>query len=401
MQKGLLYSTVLSQEQRAIRLFLLLFYGIGFSFDAFYYYIYPYYMSQSREGGPPPGSFGCWMYVLQIALLPAALYVYRKRQVVAVKYLYLFTFLATTLAHDLYVFSSLNQVHFTARVVEVLFMLCCPIFLSKRFFWIVVGGIAFKYAVLFSTTWNPSFVMPTAQYLILGVMSYIMLHQYIRYVSAVRDSFDRQMEGIVKGIIATLELKDPYTRGHSERVAYFSLELAKRLNRLSEKEMKSYYYACLLHDVGKVSVPDHILTKPASLTEKEFEIIQTHPVVGLNVIKHIDGLQNSLSVVLHHHERWDGKGYPHKLNGEQIPLLARITAVADAFDAMTTKRSYREALTVEEAYERIVNGAGTQFDPAVVELFREVFPHFAQYVKAEHAKMSYQKPLRLEVGGKY
>jgi HD-GYP domain-containing protein (c-di-GMP phosphodiesterase class II) len=194
------------------------------------------------------------------------------------------------------------------------------------------------------------------------------------------------MEGIVKGIVATLELKDPYTRGHSERVAHFSLEIAKRLNRFSEEEIKSYYYACLLHDVGKVSIPDHILTKPSSLTDNEFEIIKTHPVVGVNAIKHIEGLQDSVSVILHHHERWDGRGYPDKLAGEEIPLMARITAVADAFDAMTTKRSYRDALSLEEAYDRIVQGKGTQFDPLIVEVFQEAFPSLAQYVQAEHGK---------------
>jgi HD-GYP domain-containing protein (c-di-GMP phosphodiesterase class II) len=391
MHKGLLHSTetTIGQEQQALKLFLLIFFGIGFAFDTLYFYIYPNFWSPSAADGESVSGTEYALFVLQFLLLPVAIYGYRKPQLFGVKYGFVFVYVMITLAYNLMVYTRTGQVYGAIHASEALLILFCPIFLSRRYYWVVVGSITTLYAVMFALTGYPSFMKTLALYLILSMMAYMLLVQHIKYVEAVKGSFTLQMEGVVKGVIATLELKDPYTRGHSERVAYFSLELAKRLNQFSEEEMKSYYYACLLHDVGKVSVPDHILTKPASLTDKEYEVIKSHPVVGLNVIKHIDGLQDSLSVVLHHHERWDGKGYPHKLSGEEIPILARLTAVADAFDAMTTKRSYREALSVEEAYERIVYGKGTQFDPSVVELFSEVFPKFVQYVKSEHAKMSY------------
>lgn len=384
MHKGLLYSTVLSQEQRAIKLFLVLFYVIGFSFDAFYFYIYPKYMSHSGEIGLPSGGIGYGIYLMQLALLPIAVYLIRKQRPTVIKYVYIYAYLAVTVINDLIVYIGTDKAYDSSNVAEVLFVLFSPIFLNKKYFWIVIGGLTCKYVLLFAAIRQPTLILPLALYPILSSMSYIMLNRFIGYVDAIRDSFNWQMEGIVKGIVATLELKDPYTRGHSERVAHFSMELARRLNRFSEEEIKSYYYACLLHDVGKVSIPDHILTKPSSLTDNEFEIIKTHPVVGVNAIKHIEGLQDSVSVILHHHERWDGQGYPDKLAGEEIPLMARITAVADAFDAMTTKRSYRDALSLEEAYDRIVQGKGTQFDPLIVEVFQEAFPSLAQYVQSEH-----------------
>lgn len=386
MHKGLLDTTVKNQEQRAIRLFLLLFYGIGFSFDAFYFYFFPKYVSHSREIGLPTGGIGYGIYIFQIALLPVAVYFSRKQRPDLIKYAYLYTYLVIAVFNDLFTYIGTDKIYESSNVAEVLFVLFSPIFLNKKYFWTVIGGITAKYVVLLLALRQPGLILPLALYPILSAMSYIILNRFIGYVNAIRDSYNGQMEGIVKGIVATLELKDPYTRGHSERVADFSLMLAKRLNRFTEEEMKSYYYACLLHDVGKVSIPDHILTKPSSLTEKEYQIIQTHPVVGVNAIRHIDGLQNHVSVVLHHHERWDGKGYPDGLKGEQIPLLARITAIADAFDAMTTKRSYREAMTVEEAYERILQGQGTQFDPMIVQVFQDVFPQFEQYVRTEQIK---------------
>lgn len=383
MQKGLLYSTVLNQEQRAIKLFLVLFYAIGFSFDTFYFYIYPKYMSSAREIGLPAGGIGYGIYAVQLALLPVAVYLLRKQRPAVIKYVYFYTYLAVSLINDLIVYIGSDRMYESSNVAEVMFVLFSPIFLNKKYFWIVIGGLMFKCLLLFAAIRQPALILPLALYPILSSMAYIMLNRFIGYVNAIRDSYNWQMEGIVKGIVATLELKDPYTRGHSERVADFSLELAKRLNRFTEEELKAYYYACLLHDVGKVSIPDQILTKPSSLTEQEFEIIKTHPVVGVNAIRHIDGLQDTVSVVLHHHERWDGRGYPDKLAGEDIPLLARITAVADAFDAMTTRRSYREALSSDEAYERIVQGKGSQFDPAVVELFQEAYPDLVRYIQSE------------------
>ena len=129
-----------------------------------------------------------------------------------------------------------------------------------------------------------------------------------------------------------------------------------------------------MHDIGKVNIPDTILTKSGKLTDEEYEIVKTHPVVGAKAIEDVEGIADNIAVVYHHHERWDGKGYPDGLVGEETPLVARITAIADAFDAMTSTRSYRPALPFEEAYKRILDGKGSQFDPELVEVFKQVYP---------------------------
>lgn len=227
-------------------------------------------------------------------------------------------------------------------------------------------------------------------------MSFFLLVRFLGYVRAISNSYDNQLEGIVKGVIATLELKDPYTRGHSERVAMYALILAQQIGELSKEEQKSFYHACLLHDIGKVHIPDSILMKPGKLSFEEFEIIKSHPEVGAEAVKDVDGIKASLCVIRSHHERWDGKGYPDQLKGEQIPLLARVTAIADAFDAMTSSRSYRAALPVDEAYNRIIIGAGSQFDPVLVEEFKKVYPTWINF----HEEYPWTKKIELpkEVG---
>lgn len=216
--------------------------------------------------------------------------------------------------------------------------------------------------------------IPSILVFILGIISFIILHRFLSYVEAVKTGYNQQLDGIVKGIITTLELKDPYTRGHSERVAEYAQILAKESNQFNDDELKSFYYACLLHDIGKVNIPDTILTKPGKLTKEEFELIKTHPIVGAKAVEDVEGIADFMDVILHHHERWDGKGYPIGLKGDTISLAARITAIADAFVAMTSSRSYRSALPLQVAYNRVLEGKGTQFDPQLVELFIKVYP---------------------------
>lgn len=385
MKKGLLYSTILDQEQRAIKLFLILFYSIGFTYDGFYFYLYPKYIKHT-DIGLAEGGLSYGLYIIQLALLPIAFYLIRHNKPEKIKYIYLYVYLVIFTLNDLMVFAGNDIDYEPSNIGEALFVLFSPIFLNKRYFWIVFTAVIAKGLLLFAAIQQPKAIMPMVLYPILAALSLLMLTRFISYVNAIRNSLNMQMEGIVKGIVATLELKDPYTRGHSERVAHYSLLLAKRLGLFTEDDLKSFYYACLLHDVGKVNIPDHILTKPGPLTKEEFEIIKTHPTVGVNAIKDIEGVKDSVEVVLHHHERWDGRGYPHQLAGEQIPLKARITALADAFDAMTTQRSYREALTLEEAYERILQGKGSQFDPKIVDIFQEMFPLLANYVRSEPSR---------------
>jgi putative nucleotidyltransferase with HDIG domain len=170
------------------------------------------------------------------------------------------------------------------------------------------------------------------------------------------------------GMAAALEARDAYTQGHSERVATFSVVLARELG-MREEQVAAIRDAALLHDVGKIGIREDILNKPGRLTPQEFAHIQTHPEVGASILGKMEAVRHLVPAVLHHHERFDGKGYPHGLAGSSIPLEARIMSVADCFDAMTSKRPYRDGLPFEEAVETIRQCSGTQLDPTVVGAF--------------------------------
>lgn len=380
MQRGLLHNTVLIQEQRAVRLFLILYYLLQVIFDYCYYYVFPKLVNEAVAFNS--GGLGYGLYAIELALLPVAIYLIRRNNPFPIKYIYLVVFLLATMINDLMTYwGQDDKIYASGNIGDVFLMIFTPIFLNRRYFFVVLSGIVLKYAITGIVLTEGRVVVPILLAIVIGSMAYILLIRFVNYVGAVRDSYGLQMEDIVKGIVATLELKDPYTRGHSERVAHFSLLLAHRMGIFNEEELKTFYYACLLHDVGKVSIPDYILTKPSTLTEAEYEIIKNHPVIGANAMKGIEGLQDSVEVIMHHHEHWNGNGYPDQLMGDDIPILARITAVADAFDAMTTMRSYREALPVDEAYRRILEGKGEQFDPQVVEAFQEIFPLWVDYIQ--------------------
>ena len=177
-------------------------------------------------------------------------------------------------------------------------------------------------------------------------------------------SFDQKE----RALLAALESKDRYLNGHSARVCNMAVKLGE-LSGLDRGQLRALSHAALLHDVGKIGIHEDILNKHGPLTEEEFEIIQQHPQMSADILAPVPFLQPSLKGVLHHHERWDGNGYPHGLAGEQIPLMARIIAVVDAFDAMTGDRSYRGALTADQALRRIRTGSGHQFDPRIASLF--------------------------------
>ncbi|WP_457571956.1 HD domain-containing phosphohydrolase [Desulfovulcanus sp.] len=174
------------------------------------------------------------------------------------------------------------------------------------------------------------------------------------------------LKSLIKSFVASLEAKDVYTRGHSEGVAYYTQHIGKALG-VSKSALKVLHQVALVHDIGKVGIPDHVLLKPAKLTKKEFEIIKLHPVIGEELIARIKDLSGLAPMVRHHHERWDGRGYPDRLRGEDIPFFSRIIAVADAFDAMINKRVYREGKKKEAALKELAQNAGTQFDPHMIE----------------------------------
>lgn len=178
-------------------------------------------------------------------------------------------------------------------------------------------------------------------------------------------------EGIAKAFLKALEFHESYTAKHSETVRDYALKIAGKL-KLSEKETQILSCAALIHDLGKLAVPSSILNKPGKLSAEELQIVRQHAVVAAKILEQISGLEEIARIVRHHHERWDGKGYPDGLRGEEIPLGARIICIADAFEAMTSDRPYRKAMSIEEAVNELLNNAGTQFDPNLVKIFVEV-----------------------------
>ncbi len=172
----------------------------------------------------------------------------------------------------------------------------------------------------------------------------------------------------IESLNATVDAKDPYTAGHSVRVQRIALAIGEQLG-LSDERLDALRYAGLFHDIGKIAVPDAILAKPAALTDEEWKLIKRHPGSGAEIVGRLGWLRAAVPLIRHHHERWDGNGYPDRLAGGEIPPEAAVVGLADAWDAMTTDRPYRSALSDDEAALEIRRGRGTQFAPAVVDAF--------------------------------
>lgn len=186
---------------------------------------------------------------------------------------------------------------------------------------------------------------------------------------------------IVNALAAALDAKSSCMCGHSERVAEISLLLAKRLE-LSSDEQERIHIGAHLHDIGKIGIPDAILNKPGRLTESEYMNIRKHPEIGSNIIRKIKVFQPVVDIVRHHHERYDGKGYPDGLSGQEISLGARIVSVADAFDAMTSMRAYRPTITLNDAVNEMRRCRGSQFDPEIADVlidmvYKKELPDFS------------------------
>lgn len=240
------------------------------------------------------------------------------------------------------------------------------------------------------SVWLTNFKLLTPHYLILaplglgvasityylGVLGVIL---FFLPLLLARHSFKLYMDmreyylNTIETLIKSIEAKDEYTKGHSDRVAAYSMAVGKSMG-LDELTLEQLNYLALLHDIGKVAVSDTILNKNDNLSCDEYDLVKNHSTVGAEIIKDIKLLKDEQKVVLHHHERWDGGGYPSGIEKDSIPLLARIIAVADCFDAMTSDRAYRKGLTYETAIEEIIYCSGSQFDPEVVGAFIECLP---------------------------
>ncbi len=216
------------------------------------------------------------------------------------------------------------------------------------------------FGILLAVMWLPADV-GWASALLLLLPLFVARWAYSQYAEEQR-AYDRT----VRTLMAAVETKDLYTRGHSERVSAASVLVARAIG-MREDRVGSLRYAGMLHDVGKLGVPTRVLQKSGGLTEAEFAAIQRHPMQGLEIVREIEFLDEANAGIMHHHERIDGLGYPMGLAGDRIPEFARVIAVADAFDSMTTTRSYRGARTLEAAVAELRRCAGTQFDPAMVE----------------------------------
>lgn len=169
----------------------------------------------------------------------------------------------------------------------------------------------------------------------------------------------------------TVEAKDAYTKGHSDRVSAYSVLIGEALG-LPEEDLKTLKIGGLFHDIGKIGIPDSILLKTTKLDDEEYSEIKNHPAIGAHILSNATIFKDIIPIVKHHHERFDGHGYPGKLKGEEIPYLARIATVADSFDAMTSKRSYRDSLPIDVVKEEIKKNSGTQFDPEIAEVFLKI-----------------------------
>ncbi len=182
------------------------------------------------------------------------------------------------------------------------------------------------------------------------------------------------MSATLAALAAALEVRDNDTQRHCQRVALLAFQLAESLD-LSELACHEIYLAGLIHDIGKLGIPDAILHKPSKLSDEEMEQIRRHPEMGYRIVEKIPQLQFALPGILYHHEQWDGGGYPHGLAGHAIPLMARVLAVADTFDAMTTERAYSPGLSISDAVGRLAEGRGKQWDLSVVDQLQFLIEH--------------------------
>jgi HD-GYP domain-containing protein (c-di-GMP phosphodiesterase class II) len=179
------------------------------------------------------------------------------------------------------------------------------------------------------------------------------------------------LNSVLQALMLSLDAKDSYTRGHSDRVSHLARKIAIEM-QLPQEEIELITTAGLVHDLGKIGVPENVLRKPTRLTDAEFDTIKLHPEIGRKIVQEIPLMFQAVPAVLHHHEKWDGTGYPRGLKGEEIPLYARILAVADAFDAMSSPRCYKDPIAIDRVLAEMKRCSATQFDPSIVDALLKI-----------------------------
>ena len=223
-----------------------------------------------------------------------------------------------------------------------------------------------------------------------GIKSISQMNEIKRINNELFDTYGKLEKAYLDSIETlrhTVEAKDPYTKGHSDRVSEYSVLIGEQLN-LSDEELKTLRIGGLFHDIGKIGIPDSILLKDTILTDDEYSEIKNHPSIGAHILCNAEVFKDIIPIVKHHHERFDGNGYPGKLKGDEIPYLARITAVADTFDAMTSKRTYRNALPLDFVKGEILKCSGTQFDPEIAKVFLNILDN--HYDKIQEIQEKYK-----------
>lgn len=222
-----------------------------------------------------------------------------------------------------------------------------------------------------------------------GVKSVAQMREIKRINSQLSETYERLEQAYLESIETlryTVEAKDPYTRGHSDRVSAYSVLIGEKAG-LSEQELKTLKIGGLFHDVGKIGVPDAILQKESKLTDDEYSEIKNHPSIGAHILSTASIFKDIIPIVKHHHEKYDGTGYPSRLKGNDIPYLARISSIADSFDAMTSKRTYRNSLDINTVINEIRRCKGTQFDPQLADIFLDILEH--DYAKIEEIQKQF------------
>lgn len=202
----------------------------------------------------------------------------------------------------------------------------------------------------------------------------------MRTITKMNENLEKSYMDSIEILRHTVEAKDPYTRGHSDRVSEYAVLLGKKLN-LTNEDIEKLKIGGLFHDIGKIGIPDSILLKESKLTDEEYIKIKEHPVIGYNILENADMFKNILDIIKYHHERFDGNGYPERLAGTNIPYLARITSIVDSFDAMTSKRSYRDSLPMDVVKSEILENFGSQFDPEIGIAFLDILDNDFNSIK--------------------